>query len=201
MVTINELPTRLAEVVKRETKGERIRWAGRPSPRQALLSSIGVWLFAVPWTAFSLAMMGALASGFLLGKPVPPSLGISGVIGVAVGVLFMVPFVAVGIGMLSIPFIAMWSARTTIHLVTDKRMVTIHAGRRSTKVATVWPAEIVSMERREHRNGIGNLKLVLGSSRDSDGDRTTTSETLSGVSDVRRAEELLSEMRARPKVA
>lgn len=201
MATNNEMPHRLAEVIKRETKGERIRWTGRPSPWRALLSSLGVWLFALPWTVFSLAMMGALASGFLLGKPVPPSLGVAGVLGVAVGVLFMVPFVAVGIGMLSIPFIALWSARNSVHLVTDKRLVTIRSGWRSTKVTTVWPAEILSMERRENRAGVGNLKIVLGSSRDSDGDRTTTSETLSGVNDVRRVEELLSGLRAQNRTA
>jgi len=192
----SDLPPRLSAAVKRELQGERVRWSGRPSPRRAFWTALPIVLFGIPWTAgigvawVSLFDMTTLAklTGWML-------------LAMAGAGLFLLTFLFVGLVMIATPWVAAHSARNTIHLVTDRRLVTIRAGRLSTKVTTVWPADIVSIERKERPDGSGNLKLVLGAHRDSDGDKVTTQETISGVANVRGAELALAETRRDKRAA
>lgn len=194
MIVATELPPRLAEAVKRETERERIRWSGRPIPRSAFRTGMLVWLFAVPWTAFALFWEWSVVGGLLFGKAAAKAGATGHAFTWGMGLLGL-PFVLIGLAMLAAPWGLARSARNTIHIVTDKRLVSIRANRFSTKVKTIWPNELVSIERTEKPDGTGDLTLVLGSRRDSDGDKVTLSETLSGVPEVRRAERTLIELR------
>jgi hypothetical protein len=103
--------------------------------------------------------------------------------------------------MLAAPFGLARTARNTVHLITDRRVVTIIANRVRTTVTTVFPADVVTVERTERPDGAGSLKLVLGSYRDSDGDKQSTTAEISNVPDVRRAEQLILAMRAEKRVS
>jgi hypothetical protein len=187
MSTVNDLPRRLRDAVTKELQGERILWAGRPSAIQSFLTSLPILLFAIPWTAFSIGWEWMALGGWLSGKPSPSTTHtIMGVI----FPLFGVPFVLVGLGMMSAPFLAWRWARRTVHVIGDKRLISLTMGRRL-KVKTYLIGNVVRTERTERRDGSGTLKVVTGVSRDSDGDKMETTEMFYGIPEVRKVERLL----------
>lgn len=110
------------------------------------------------------------------------------------GLLFLTPFVLIGLGMLVAPVYAWRQARNTVHAVTDKRLVTLTEGR-ARKVVSILPTHIISLERSERRDGSGTLKIVTGYRKDSDGDVVKHTEEIGHVAQVRAAERLLLDMR------
>lgn len=190
-----QLPDNIAAVVRRETPGELIRWSGQPDAAYAVRWSMLIWIFAVPWTAFS-TMMALQTSG--LGRLFSGTASNWAAFTSVVGLLFMTPFLLVGFAMLLAPLWVWRKARATAWVVTDKRLLTIEVHGRHTKVKTVLPERIVSIERTERADGSGSLKLLLGSRRDSDGDMVSETEVITAVAEVRRLEQLLTAFRPRP---
>jgi hypothetical protein len=191
------LPDDLAAALKRETHGEVVRWHGRPNPTRSFLMTTPIWLFAVPWTAFSGFMMFGIAGALVFAK-VPasavgkidafvPSMG-------WIGVVFLVPFVMIGLGMMGLPFWVWRVSRTTVYAITDRRLLTIVAGP-TTKVTSTDLSQIQSTERTERRDGSGTLKLITGRGRDSDGDTFEKTHTLFAIPDVKTVDTLVDGLR------
>lgn len=172
---VQMLPEPLYSLVNGELEsGERVRWAGQPEPSGRVgWGALVPILFAIPWTAFSLFWMAA-AGGF-----VPPfgdgKLDASRM----VFSLFGIPFVLVGLGMLSSPF---WirrrvrkAAAATVYMVTDRRAVVFDGGyfgdytmagllggvvarmRKGTSVRSYAPSQIGQIERIQRPDGSGDL--------------------------------------------
>lgn len=180
------LPEELDRLIQREQAGERRLWAGRSSPRAAFWATVGIWLFAVPWTAFAL-FWETMALGVLLFAPRPPETGLWAVAGMGVFALFGLPFVVIGFGMLATPWLAARDAARTAWVVTDARVMRMKAGR--AREYHSWTAQqIVSVRRRERADGAGDLTLSFGWTTDSDGDRVEKTETIRGVAKVREVE-------------
>ncbi len=187
-LALRELPRELADAVSRElAPDERVLWVGQPAARQALLRSLPILLFGIPWTAFSLFWMGA-AGGFVFsdGPSVPSDAGWGRYAFAAFGL----PFVAIGVGMLSSPY---WIARTlkrTVYLITSRRAMIIVA-KRSTNVRTFQREVLQRIERIERKNGTGDLIIVpvqnSGSSR-------LPAVGFLGITEPRRVEELLRQV-------
>lgn len=187
MSTIADLPRRLRDAATREFQGERILWAGRPSASRAFWAGTLVWLFAIPWTAFSLGWEAMALQGWLSGKPSPSATHT--VMGI-VFPLFGLPFVLIGLAMMAAPFLAWIWARRTVHVIGEKRIACLTVGRRL-KVKTYPTASVMRTERTERRDGSGTLKVVTGLRRDSEGDKVEESETLYGIPEVAKVERLL----------
>lgn len=188
MSTVADLPRRLRDAVTKEFQGEAIRWAGRPSAWRAFKASTPIWLFAVPWTAFSLGWEWLALGGWLSGKPSPSSTHT--IFGI-VFPLFGLPFILVGLGMMAMPFIAWIGARRTVHVVGDRRFSTLTVARQL-KVKSYSVGDIVRTERSERRDGSGTLTVITGFRRDSDGDKVEDTEMLYGIADVRKVERLIA---------
>src|SRR5688572_1960017 len=98
-----QLPLDLDNRVHAELRdGERLVWVGQPHPGRASRAGIPMVLFGIPWTAFALFWMAG-ASGMLFGgfgNGGPPGFG--GFL--ACFPLFGIPFVLIGIGLLTSPF-------------------------------------------------------------------------------------------------
>ncbi len=188
MSTTTDLPRPLREAVTRELQGEAILWVGRPSGARALLATLPLLIFAIPWTAFCVFWEYAALGGWISGGPAPS--GTAALI-TAVFALFGVPFVLVGLGMLAAPLIARSRARRTVYAVSPRRLVSLTVGR-SLAVKSIPLASILRSERVERRDGHGTLKVIVGSHRDSDGDRVETTEILYGIPDVRKVEQLIT---------
>jgi hypothetical protein len=188
MSTTATLPRHLRDAVTRELAGEAILWVGRPSPFRAFLSTLPIWLFAIPWTVFCVGWEYAALAGWLSGSPAPS--GTHGAMA-AVFALFGIPFVLVGLGMMAAPLIAWSRARRMVYAVSPRRLVSLTVGR-SLAVKSIPLASVVRTERVERRNGHGTLKVVVGTHRDSDGDRVDDKEILWSIPEVRKVEQLVT---------
>ncbi|MFO6448305.1 hypothetical protein ACLBKU_14320 [Erythrobacter sp. NE805] len=190
----NASMARLRQALERElAPDEAVQWhgwqLGRIDPRAFLL-----YVFAVPWTAFSLfwtvmAAAGIAASGLtglgLLAWAFP---------------LFGLPFIAVGAWMLSRPFVPLWERGRVLYVVTDRRVLKLALGREL--VVKTVPAERIGLaERRERAGGTGTLSLPVRIGRDSDGDRTTETFDIGPVADIMGAQEAMNRIAAGARLA
>lgn len=144
------IPRDLQDRVERELEpGESIRWIEQPIPRYFTPVSTGVFLFAIPWTAFAIFWICG-ASGFKM-----PNFNKGGF---DFFPLFGVPFVLVGLGMLSSPLWSYWKAFKTVYVITDRRAITIDAGW-TTTIRSYSPDRLQNVHRKEKRNGTGDVIL------------------------------------------
>lgn len=191
---------RLKSFIAREFTGERVQWLGRPGVAGKVLVSFGIWLFAIPWTAFALfweSMVLAPLLGDLLGYPVGgarPSAGLH--LGMWAMALFGVPFVLIGFGMLLAPLFAWWKGRREVYVLSNRRLALLVAGR-AIRIRSIPLTDIGEITRSELRDGSGDLTLSLGYEGDSDGGRIRKTETIGQIADVRSVERLIVEHRER----
>jgi len=146
---------------------------GRIDPRHFLS-----FVFAVPWTAFSLAWTGLAAAA--VGASDQTGLGLFA----WVFPLFGLPFIAVGVWLLLRPFLPLRERGRVLYVVTDRRILKLGFGRElSIKAA---PADCIGLvQRTEGRDGTtGTLSLAVRIGRDSNGDRQTESFDIGLVADV-----------------
>jgi hypothetical protein len=143
------LPVELASLVESElTKGERIVWTGQPIPSRFARSSIPIVLFGIPWTAFAIFWVAA-ASGFRF----PAFSHVFGFF-----VLFGIPFVLIGLGMLSSPFWMLHQASRIVYVITDRRALIIQRGLLGqVTVRSFEPASLTEVTRTQYADGSGNL--------------------------------------------
>lgn len=161
--------------------GEFVRWQARPLAR-IRLSSFFMWVFAIPWTAFSVfwtAMafhaMDEDAMGSAWGWIFP---------------LWGTPFIAVGLAMLSGPFLPLFTARRMLFAITDRRVIEITFLRTLT-VSSLAAHQIGTMRRQERRDGSGMVGILRREWTDSDGDNRQDWMRIGDVPNVREVESQL----------
>ena len=154
-----------------------------PKPRFFSGSTVGMFFFAIPWTAFSVFWMAG-ASGFKIpqfnqGSDFFP--------------LFGLPFFLIGIGMLSSPWWAYRKQLKTVFLITDRRVITIHGGRTST-VRSYLPENLKDIFRREHKDGTGDVIFSRTEWRDVDGDKHVHDHGFFRIQNAKSVETMLRAM-------
>lgn len=182
------IPRKMQDLVDRELEiGERVVWSGMPRRTFFTPAATGTFLFGIPWTAFAVfwtltAGIGTLFSGgFSIFSFFP---------------LFGVPFILIGIGMLSAPSGAYVKSGRTVYVITDKRAISFEGGR-STVVRSFTPERLGEVFRRERPNGYGDVIIDLAHSRDSDGDKQTEEVGFFRVRDPKEVERLLKDLSSR----
>lgn len=185
----NAAMARLRQALENELQpGESLVWHGwqlaRIDPRSFL-----IYVFAVPWTAFSL-MWTVLASG---------AIGVSGIglVGIAFP-LFGLPFIAIGCWMLARPFVPLWERGRVLYVVTDRRVIKLASGR-ALVVKSVTADRLGLAERREEADGTGSLSLAVRIGRDSDGDKQTETFDIGPVADISGAWAAIDRIAARAR--
>jgi hypothetical protein len=179
MMTPNALSPDLRRALDCAAQGERILWSGQPKASR-MWPLFGIWLFAVPWTAFAIFWESIALMPWAAGTKTPD--GITHSFGIIMP-LFGLPFVLIGLGMMAAPFWAMAKAKSTVHALTDKRLLTIVTGR-STKVTAVAIDRTGPVETGIGPDGSGSFKVQTGSHIDSDGDRVTDRFEFAGIDNV-----------------
>jgi len=169
--------------------GERVLWHGVPDPKY-LNRAFAMWLFAIPWTAFSLAWTGIALAVYLSIFNTPDEAGARWWAWVMP--LFGTPFVAAGGWMLYQPIRSRAEAGRTLHVLTDRRLLSVTLGKTRTS-KSVDLAKLGPVTVKERVNGWGDLSVETGSSVDSDGDRRTDRFDVIGVPDIARLQHLLTE--------
>ena len=148
MNTTHNLPYELRQMVDNELNdGESTMWAGQPKPSKLALKSLPIVLFAIPWTAFAVFWICG-ASGF---KMPDFSKG-----GFSFFPLFGLPFVLIGLGMLSSPFWMMKKAKGTVYVLTDKRAIIFEGGWR-TNIRSLGPDQLRDLSRKQRSDGSGDI--------------------------------------------
>lgn len=194
------LPLELEAAVRAELRDdEQLLWVGQPRPSCYARRSIFLVLFGIPWTAFALFWMAGASGMLFAGTRTSP--GGAGVHGGVVALfscfpLFGLPFVAIGLGMLSSPYWLRRQARRTCYALTDRRAILRQAGVfGSVDTRSYEPAALGRIHRREYAGGCGDLVFeeVVSFGRDSDGDRTTNTTRYGflAIEEVREVENLL----------
>lgn len=148
------LPPALQQALLSELRpSETLLWLDQPNAGRMARGSIGAVLFAIPWTAFSIFWMWAASHGSLLFA------------------LFGVPFVLIGLGMLTSPIWVRRAAKMTAYALTDKRAIIITQKFRSLNVTSYTPEQLQSMEREQRADDSGSL--VFERKLDEDNSRNT----------------------------
>ena len=163
--------------------GEQVEWIDMPIPRYFTPASTGAFLFAIPWTAFAVFWI-CVASGFQIpdfkeGFDLFP--------------LFGVPFVLIGIGMLSSPFWAYRKSFKTVYVITDRRAITFDGGW-STTIRSYPPDKLEDIYRKEKKDGSGDVVISRRAWRDSDGDRQSEELGFLRISNPKQIETMLNKL-------
>ena len=169
--------------------GERLLWAAQPRASR-LWGGFGLYLFAIPWTAFALFWESMALIPFLMAGPDTSAAWKWG-FGI-VFPLFGLPFIAVGLAMLYTPIHAMRKAGRTVHALTNRRLLTLVEGSKA-ELKSAFVDRIGPIERSEGRDGWGSISVQTHSKLDSDGDRVTEKFEIKGIPDVARLERLIVE--------
>ena len=179
-------PDPLDIALKREMRSdERVLWQGRQLPRVSS-SGFGLYYFAVPWTAFALFWTGMASWG---ASEVQKNAGLLS----WAFPLFGLPFILIGLAMMSGPFMPLFNKGKVAFAVTSQRLIRIKLGRKL-DVKSVPARRIGHVERTEGRDGAGTLKIAVGVSTNSDGDRHIDYFELGEVQDVLRAHDKVAEL-------
>ncbi len=168
--------------------GENLIWSARPDPRRMYVV-FWLWAFALPWTLFALFWEGTSLTFFFFGLVnADPNFRWF----IAIFPIFGLPFVGIGCWMMWKPITVLLDARQQIHGLTNRRIMTLTM-RQERKIMSAELGKIGSIQRKEKRDGWGNLTVETGYHFDSDGDRITEKFEVYGVPEVANLERLLRE--------
>lgn len=177
----NRIPEEHRSFLVRELHSEeRLLWVGQPRPGSQLWTTIPIVLFGIPWTAFALFWVAG-ASGFRW-----PDFSKGGF---AFFPLFGVPFVLIGLGMLSSPFWMWRKAKNTLYVVTNRRVIIFEKGRGMT-ITSYTKDQMSKLTRTEKADGSGNLFFSEQVTKSND-DTRTTQVGFYGIEEVHLVETLI----------
>lgn len=144
------VPRELQNMVDRELEpGETVVWMDMPIPRCFTPASLGTFLFAIPWTAFAIFWICG-ASGFRI-----PDFSQGGA---ALFPLFGLPFVLVGLAMLSSPLWVRRKSLRTVYAITDRRAIVFEGGSKTT-IRSFAPEDLREVYRREKQDRSGDVVI------------------------------------------
>lgn len=189
MIKVPPIPTpELASLLRAELlPREHLLWSASPAPHKQL-HAFWIWLFGIPWTAFSLYFQVlVLMSAFETAQPAPS--GGSWGMGIFFALL-LIPFVAAGFFMLWVPFETLRKARRTIFGLTNRRMLSVIAGTKL-ESTSVMLQQMGPIDVQVGSKGYGNVRIQTGTGLDNEGDQTINRFELLGVPDVARLKGLL----------
>ena len=139
------------EVAREMRAGETTRWVGYPIPTKfAIKDGIRNFLFGIPWTAFVVFWESAVIKS-----------------GSVFMTLWGVPFVVVGLYLLTSPVWEYLQARRTVYVVTNQRLIILNGLLRPSR-RSFAPPDIRSVEVVAGHDGVGSI--VFSRERDSDGE-------------------------------
>jgi hypothetical protein len=140
------LPAPLQQRIHRElAAGERVVWASQPLAGKSAKQSAPIFLFGIPWTAFAVFWTWHASNGLALFG------------------LFGLPFIAIGLLMLSAPWWAARGSARSAYVITDRRALSIvHERGNSVVVRSYVPSQLSSLARTEADDGSGSITYGEG---------------------------------------
>lgn len=158
--------------------GETVLWQGSSDPRRSFRQGLLLFLFAVPWTGFSIFWVTMASRASVLFA------------------LFGVPFVLIGCAMFCAPWWAARRARRVGYALTTDRAVIIRPGFfGAVSVRSFSPSDLGDVERVQRANGGGDLifsREYSGGTSDSGPQQRLIG--FLGIADVRTVQTLIEEL-------
>lgn len=166
--------------------GESVLWCGQPDPVRLAMTTLPVFIFAIPWTAFSAFWIYG-ASDFQF----PPDFSEGEF---SYFPLFGVPFLLIGLAMLSAPFWTYSKAFRTVYIITNKSIRIVTMGR-TKRVESYTAKDIGTIERKEKPTGAGDIIFRTEVTYDSRNRQRSTPIGFYGISDVQIAEQYINDLK------
>ena len=152
--------TKFAALQGELKRGERILWKSDQKPKISRLG-IGIWLLAIPWTAFALFWT---AMAWFMTISMSDGMGAMDY----AFPLFGVPFILIGIGMLAKPALQYMAAKRTVFAITNQRVIRLYQGK-GIFSESIAGERIGSITRVDHTGGRSTLRFSLIAILDKDG--------------------------------
>ncbi len=151
------LPWEAEQMLRAELKREeRLIWTGQPIASRAGRSGLPLVLFGIPWTLFSIFWI-VMATGITSHAHFSQSSGSFDFMSI-VFPLFGIPFVLIGVWMLTTPNRIKRNALKTVYALTDQRALILSpAWRNGVTVRSISPEDLVSLTRTQNTDGSGTL--------------------------------------------
>jgi hypothetical protein len=172
--------------------GERLLWSGSPDPGTVAMGALPISLFGIPfggfacfwvWGAWHQVSRSASAPGPWILFP-----------------LFGLPFVMVGLGLISMPFWVWLGAKRTVYAITERRAIII-SGFGARGVSSFTHSEICDLTRIEKADGSGTLWFATRPFTSSNGMQRNLRVGFQGIPDVRQVEQLIRDNLQEQKAA
>ncbi|MDR2863321.1 MAG: hypothetical protein LBV54_05550 [Puniceicoccales bacterium] len=180
------LPHRLRQILESElNKGEQVIWVAQPRPWRLAQMGIPCFLFGIPWTGFTLHMLAA-SCDFKF-----PELGEL----LDFRIFSLIPFVLVGLGLLTVPLLGVRKAKKTVYAITTSRTIIIESilpGR--SNIYSCWPSQLRAFFRKQAADGSGDLFFSQEKTYPND-EPVVTRIGFLGIPRVKEVELLLSALR------
>ena len=179
----------LRELVNAELMdGETIQWMDQPVPVFFSAAAIGIVLFAIPWTAFSIFWMCGAAGVFDINNAKFEFNALDP--GRLMLAAFGIPFLLIGLGMLSVPLRMRRSMKQTVYVITDQRAMIIGREFGAFDIKSYYPTDFSRLHRTQKTNGIGDVYFHIKRSDDS-----STEEGFQNLRNVREVEKILQDLK------
>lgn len=136
--------------------GEQLLWTGRPRAGRLILESIPLVLFGIPWTAFTIFFISMVTFSVMQdGNKKEPVLGLYSFL----LLLFGVPFVLVGLWMLSSPLWMYRQIKQICYAITNRRVILWDPNSfwGAMYIRSYVPRQLASLLRTERADGSGDL--------------------------------------------
>lgn len=171
--------------------GETVVWAGQPDPDRFMRSGYLSWLLCVPLMAASLFWIAGL-SGLPVFQFGPP--------GHPYSPLYGIPVFLLGLAGLCIPYVMREHALALVYVITDQRAFVLE-GLDPVTTRSYAPAQLVDIERIEHKDGWGDIVLEVERYRDTEGEWSTRRHGFFMIGQVRQVDRMLNKLANAARVA
>ena len=187
-----DIPFELQRLIDSELqRDERVTWSAQPLPGRLARKAWPIVLFGLPWTAFAVFWVAMAAHGIR-------ATGSSGLFSL-VFPLFGVPFVLVGLGMLTSPFWLRRQAGRTAYVLTNQRAIILSRGWfGKISVRSFAPEGLCDLHRNQYADGSGDVIFTQDIRRNNNGNSQIPVGFL-GVDDVKSVEEQIRALIARQR--
>jgi len=145
-----EVPYELQMLIDGELdREEKLLWTGRPKSTRFVWRTMPIVLFAIPWTAFAVFWVVMAWYGTSQAEDAPKGFQVC-------FPLFGVPFILIGLGMLSTPLCTILRTRRTAYALTNQRALIIIQGRQ-TKIESLESEQLTNITKQIRKDGSGDL--------------------------------------------
>ena len=188
-----DVPREFRPLVSPELRpNERVVWVGQPIPWRFVKRFISIFIFGIFWSAFFVFW----ADGFFGHMPRDKSWGEFGAIA------FTVPFVLIGLGMLSSPYWSWRKAKSTVYVLTNQRAIVFDANWwQAMTIRSFEPTRLVDLRRVQNADGSGDLVFDRTVTTDSEGSTKVTDHGFLSIANVKTVEEAVQRLVAQSTVA